>query len=95
MQIDVLNNTYFTFKFSRFEMQEQNTKDFMQAIKDNISGKKHGRGTLRWYLANRRAWCIHRGRWNVFAILVRKYFGYVPKYPFTQTELRYEPGTLE
>lgn len=87
MKINVLNNTYFTFKFAAYELQEENSQEFMREIKENISGKKRGKGTLRWYHGELKAWCIHRGRWNIFAILVRKYFGYVPDYPFKQTEL--------
>ena len=87
MQISMQNFTYFKFRFTEFEMRDKNTREFMTDLKSRISGTRRGRGTMRFYLAEEKAWCIHRARWNMFAILVKKYFGYVPECPFKQMEL--------
>lgn len=87
MRIRQLNPKYFYFWFSEFELKKPATREFLEQFKERISGERVGKGTLRFYIAEKKKWAVHVSQWDLFREMIRQYFGFIPGYPMQQKEL--------
>ncbi len=88
MKIAQLNRRYFYFQLTDAELKDRTRcLAFLANIQNEIPGDHRGKLTMRFFLRKYNYYCIHKSKWEIFATLVREYFGVQVKSPFIQEEM--------